>query len=316
MFKDNVSRFKDGRSHAFIGLQDPLENARARVAHVIDRELDASLPKLNDCYESYLFQAMRYSTLDGGKRLRPFLALCGAEMWEVPLERALPVALALEMIHSYSLIHDDLPAMDNDDLRRGKPTCHRAFSEAAAILAGDALLTLAFETVASDKTHPNGLVRCELLTGLAQASGASGMVGGQMIDLCAHMSSMNQASVSRLQAMKTGSLIAFSCESGAILAEATQSERSSMRRYGQDLGLAFQISDDILDREGKEDEAGKRLGKDCKTGKATFVALLGIEGAKRYAHQLIERAQDAIADLGVRADRFRQITHFVLDRRS
>ena len=208
--------------------------------------------------EETVLDAMRYSTLSGGKRLRPFLAVCSAGLFGVSMESAIEAAAAIEFIHTYSLIHDDLPAMDNDDLRRGKPTCHKAFGEAAAILAGDGLLTYAFQVLASSNVHPDPAVRCELIGALAQASGTWGMVGGQMMDMEAANKTLSIEEIIRLQRLKTGELFAVSCEAGAILGKAPGMMRNLLRAYAHDMGLAFQITDDLLDVEGN---AQQRVGK-------------------------------------------------------
>jgi len=266
--------------------------------------------------EARVFEAMRYGTLNGGKRLRPFLVLSGARLFDVPEQSALRVGAAVEMIHSYSLIHDDLPAMDDDGLRRGRPSCHIAFDDATAILAGDGLLTLAFEVLADPATHPDAQIRCALATALSKAAGAGGMVGGQMIDLQAEYFGNTPELITRLQNMKTGALISLSCESGAILGDAGATARATLREFGYDLGLAFQVTDDLLDVEGDEANLGKKVGKDAAAGKVTFVSLLGVEGAKREARTLVDRAIARLEGFGKEADAFRQMGYFVLERRN
>ena len=246
--------------------------------------------------EPVLWEAMQYSTLGGGKRLRAFLAVEGAEMLGVPRDRALRAAAAVECVHAYSLVHDDLPAMDDDDLRRGKPTTHKKYDEASAILAGDALQARAFEILADEATHPDGAVRAELCLGLAVAGGAPGMVGGQMIDIAAETASepFDLQTITRLQALKTGALIRFSSESGAILAADPQA-RTALRQFAEHVGLAFQIRDDLLDVEGDENLAGKRLQKDANAGKATFVSELGVDGARAAAEKEVDDAKAALS---------------------
>ena len=233
-------------------------------------------------------EAMRYSALSGGKRLRPFLTVCSANLFGVSMDSAIEAAVAIEFIHTYSLIHDDLPAMDNDDLRRGKPSCHIVFGEAAAILAGDGLLTFAFQVLSSPKTHADPAVRCELISALSQASGAWGMVGGQMMDIEAENEQLTIDEIIRLQRLKTGELFAVSCEAGAILGKAPGMMRNLLRAYAHDMGLAFQITDDLLDVEGTRTNTGKGVRKDKIKGKATLVSGMGVERAARSrknAHQ-------------------------------
>lgn len=294
---------------------DALTESIVVAAAALEPVLDALLPAAPGP-ESRLHDAMRYGTLDGGKRLRPFLVLSGARMLGVPEAHALRVGAAIEMIHSYSLIHDDLPAMDDDDLRRGRASCHVAFDDATAILAGDGLLTLAFEVLADARTHPDAEIRCSLTTALARASGANGMVGGQMIDLVAEHSGADRELITRLENLKTGALISVSCEAGAILAGAGDQVRDILRSYGYDLGLAFQVTDDLLDVVGDEANVGKKVGKDAAAGKATFVSALGVEGAKREARSLVDRAISRLDGFGAEADVFRQMGYFVLDRRN
>lgn len=290
---------------------DDLRATAAGVEAVIDGLID-----IPDGPEARLFEAMRYGTLNGGKRLRPHLVVCGARLLQVPEARALRVGAAIEMIHSYSLIHDDLPAMDDDDLRRGKPTCHVQFDEATAILAGDALLTLAFDVLADRATHPDAEIRMDLVRAVAGAAGAPGMVGGQMFDLSDEKGDDDPAEIARLERMKTGALISVSCEAGTILAGADGSVREILRTFGYDIGLAFQIADDLLDVEGDENDLGKKVGKDAAAGKATFVALMGPEGARREAQILVDKAIDSLSGFGPEADALRAVARFVLERRN
>src|SRR3954451_10225262 len=234
-------------------------------------EVEALLSKLTRPGEDRLASAMAYALLSGGKRLRPFLVIESAALFEVPRQNALWVAAALECIHCYSLVHDDLPAMDNDDLRRGKPTVHKAYDEATAILAGDALQLLAFDLLGRPETHADPAVRIELVTELAAAAGHSGMAGGQMLDLTAAQRDWSLPEIMRMQAMKTGALFRFACLAGAILGRASDAEKSSLRSYGDAIGLAFQITDDILDVEASAELLGKATRKDGPAGKATFI---------------------------------------------
>jgi farnesyl diphosphate synthase len=266
--------------------------------------------------ESRVYEAMRYSALAPGKRLRPLLVLAGARLFGVARRSALQVAAAVEIVHAYSLIHDDLPAMDDSDLRRGRPTCHKEFDEATAVLAGDGLLTLAFAVLAQRDTHGDPAVRVELVAALANAAGAAGMVGGQMIDLIAERQPLDIGAITRLQRMKTGALIAFSCEAGAILAKAAGELHTALRGYAHNLGLAFQIADDLLDVEGSAAETGKPVGADAAAGKATFVSILGVERARAQAELLVDQAVAHLDLFERRADLLRQIARFVVNRRT
>ncbi|HXP95809.1 MAG TPA: farnesyl diphosphate synthase [Telmatospirillum sp.] len=290
-----------------------LKAALAETAIAVNAELDRLLP-LTEGPENRLIEAMRYSTLDGGKRLRPFFVLQTSRLFNVAEQAAQRVAAVIEMVHCYSLVHDDLPAMDDDDLRRGRPTCHKAFDEATAILAGDALLTKAFEVLAGPSTHSDPQVRCELVWELASASGAQGMVGGQMFDLRAAELDMDVQAVTRLQNLKTGRLIDFSCEAGAILGKAPWQLRQALRAYAHDLGLAFQIADDLLDVEGDPTQVGKGLRKDAEAGKATFVSLLGIERARAQAEMLSRQAAQHLDCFDEKADLLREAARFVVER--
>jgi farnesyl diphosphate synthase len=287
----------------------------ADAAKAVADTLDRLLPK-SDFPEQKLFDAMRYGALNGGKRLRPFLVMSAAKIFGVADDCALRAAAAVECIHCYSLIHDDLPAMDNSDLRRGKPTAHKQFDEATAILAGDALLTLAFEILADPRTHEDPQVRCRLVTALAKASGVHGMVGGQMLDLIAETTSLDIGAITRLQRLKTGELIAFSAEAGAILGKATVQHHNALRAYAHDLGLAFQIIDDLLDAEGTEEETGKSVGRDAKAGKATFVTILGADRARNQAKLLSEQAIQHLQVFQGRAKHLEDVARFVVDRKN
>jgi farnesyl diphosphate synthase len=289
--------------------------ALAENAREVDAILDSLLPPRDDP-EARLMEAIRYSTLSGGKRIRPFLVVSSAGLFGVSKPFALRVAAAVEMVHCYSLIHDDLPAMDNDDLRRGMPTCHVKFDEATAILAGDALLTRAFEVIADAATHSDPRVRSDLVVELARAAGIDGMVGGQMLDLLAEHKGLGVEEVTRLQRMKTGALIAFSCEAGAILGKASDTARHALRAYAHDLGLAFQIVDDLLDVEGDALEVGKTTKKDEKAGKATFVSLLGAERARGQSDILAQQAVEHLASFSESAEPLRALAWFVVNRRN
>lgn len=261
-----------------------------------------------------LAEAMRYAALGGGKRLRPFLLIESAGLFGVKTENALDAAAALECVHCYSLVHDDLPAMDDDALRRGRPTVHIAFDEATAILAGDALLTLAFEILARRQTHPDPAVRSELMLGLARAAGWTGMAGGQALDLEAEGKRLKAEQIRHLQALKTGALIRFACEAGAILGGAGGTERSAITTYGDKLGQAFQLADDLLDAEGDAAKLGKKTRKDRGAGKATLVAAFGPEKARIYLKDLEEDAIAALKPFGERAETLIEAARFVTGR--
>jgi farnesyl diphosphate synthase len=292
-----------------------LAEALEQAASLTDASLERLLLVPPDL-EARVYDAMRYAALAPGKRLRPFLVLASARLFGVARRCALQVAAAVEMVHAYSLVHDDLPAMDNSDLRRGRPTCHKQFDEATAVLAGDGLLTAAFEALSDPDTHGDPAVRCELVAALASAAGAAGMVGGQMIDLLAEHQSLDIGAITRLQRMKTGALIAFSCEAGAILAKAPLEVRTALRGYAHDLGLAFQIADDLLDVEGSEAETGKPVGADAVAGKATFVSILGVKRARAQAELLIRQAVAHLDLFEQRAELLREVARFVIARRT
>jgi len=292
-----------------------LAEALEQAASLTDASLERLLLVPPDL-EARVYDAMRYAALAPGKRLRPFLVLASARLFGVARRCALQVAAAVEMVHACSLVHDDLPAMDNSDLRRGRPTCHKQFDEATAVLAGDGLLTAAFEALSDPDTHGDPAVRCELVAALASAAGAAGMVGGQMIDLLAEHQSLDIGAITRLQRMKTGALIAFSCEAGAILAKAPLEVRTALRGYAHDLGLAFQIADDLLDVEGSEAETGKPVGADAVAGKATFVSILGVKRARAQAELLIRQAVAHLDLFEQRAELLREVARFVIARRT
>ncbi len=292
-----------------------LKTALAACAESVVAELDRLLP-MPVGPEARVHEAMRYAVFNGGKRLRPFLVLETAKLFNVAESAALSVAAAIEMVHCYSLVHDDLPAMDDDDLRRGQPTCHKKFDEATAILAGDALLTKAFEVLALSRSHSDPAVRCELVWELAVASGGHGMVGGQMMDLWAEDHRLDVSGITRLQQLKTGKLIDFSCQAGGILGKASRQLRQVLRAYAHDLGLAFQITDDLLDVEGSVEEVGKAVKKDADAGKATFVSLLGVERARAQADMLAEQACRHLDPFQEKAELLREVARYVVRRRS
>jgi len=266
--------------------------------------------------EAKVMEAMRYSALGGGKRLRPFLTMQTAKLFGVNPDAAIMTAAAIEFVHVYSLIHDDLPAMDNDDFRRGKPSNHKQFGEAAAILAGDALLTYAFEVMANPKVHADAAVRCELIRSVARAAGVRGMVGGQMMDLDAEHKELSVEEVIRLQRLKTGEMFAVSCEAGAILGKAPEQLRARLQRYAHDIGLAFQITDDLLDVESTQSATGKTVRKDKTQGKATLVSMLGIERAREQANTLATQALNHLSAFDERADALRELAKFVVNRKN
>lgn len=291
-----------------------LLTSRSRdVAARIDHGFDLLLLVPDDA-RARLYEAMRHAAIGGGKRLRPLLVEATCDLFNISRESALRVGLAVESIHVYSLIHDDLPAMDDDDMRRGKPTVHKAFDEASAILAGDCLHDVAFEILADDQTHPDPFVRIDLVRALALASGPAGMAGGQMMDLEAEKARFDLATVTRLQNLKTGALIAFCVEAAAIMARIPVEARTGLHGYARDIGLAFQIADDLLDVEGDADLAGKALGKDAAAGKETFVSLLGIDRARAQAHMLVDQAKAHLHGYGAEADLLRAIADYIVGR--
>ena len=290
-----------------------LKPALEQIAAEIDRLFDIALRVPEDS-RAPLYEAMRYAAIGGGKRLRPLLVTAACGLFMVARDRALRAGLAVECIHVYSLIHDDLPCMDDDELRRGKPTLHRAFDECTAILAGDSLHALAFEILADEATHEDPFVRSELVAELARASGPAGMAGGQMMDLMAEEASLDLGAVTRLQQLKTGALIGYCLEAGAIMGRVPPEGRTRLRGYARDVGLAFQIADDLLDVEGEQEKTGKKVGKDEAAGKETFVSLLGAERARRQAQILVGQAEEYLASYGPEADLLRAIARFAVER--
>lgn len=291
-----------------------LQESMDRIADEVNRTIGRLLPE-TDLAEARLYDAMRHGVLNGGKRLRPFLTVQSAKLFGVDEARARRVAAALEYMHCYSLIHDDLPAMDDADTRRGKPAVHKEFDEATAILAGDALQALAFEVLADPETHEDPRVRIELISALAKAAGGHGMCGGQMLDLLGETEEFDVGTISRMQRMKTGMLISFACEAGAILGKADAARRKALRNYAFDLGMAFQVTDDILDVEADPAETGKPANQDA--AKSTFVTTLGKEQAKMRAEMLV---QQAVRHLHVfderRTTMLREVAFYVLERRA
>jgi farnesyl diphosphate synthase len=288
---------------------------------LLERLLDGAALPGEIARPERLLAAMRHGALGGGKRLRPFLVVESAALFGVARAGALTAGCALELIHCYSLVHDDLPAMDDDDLRRGRPTVHRAFDEATAILAGDALLTLAFDAMASGDVHTDAAVRIALVSELARAAGIGGMAGGQMLDLAAEgrfekKRALSQAEIATLQAMKTGALLRFACRAGAILGQASADALKRLDTYGVAIGQAFQIVDDLLDLESDATTLGKAAGKDAAAGKATLVSTLGAEGARKRLGELVAQAETALAPFGAKADTLRMTAHFIAERRA
>lgn len=289
------------------------ESELIAVAASVDTMLDNILPQPVGP-EASLLDAMRYASLGGGKRIRPFLAIQSGRIFGMDEDTMLRIAAAVECIHTYSLVHDDLPCMDDDDMRHGKPSTHLEYDEATAVLVGDALLTFAFEILSDANAHPDPFVRCDLVARLAASIGFHGMVGGQMIDMLAEVSDLEITAITRMQRMKTGALIAFACESGAVAARASLASIHALNAYAHDLGMAFQITDDILDIEGDSEVLGKTVGKDEKAGKVTFVSVLGLERARTQAGLL---ASQAIAHLDLfdeKADLLRAMATFAVER--
>ena len=290
-----------------------LKDELIRIQREVDSLFDALLPVPSD-FRARLVEAMRHATIGGGKRVRPLLLTATAQMYGVDREIALRAACAIEAIHAYSLIHDDLPCMDDDEFRHGKPTVHRAFDEATAVLAGDALHALAFEILADPRTSGDPFLRTELVGTLASASGFNGMAGGQIMDMVAQTTAFDLATITRLQQLKTGALLSAAVEMGAILGHVAPEGRTHLRGYARDVGLAFQIADDLLDHEGDEGKAGKTLRKDDAAGKQTFLTLLGAERARDQARMLVDQAIGHLSQHGAEADLLRGIARFILER--
>jgi farnesyl diphosphate synthase len=299
---------------------EALARIAAPIEGLLDRLLTPEPGQGEIARPPRLVAAMRHATLGGGKRLRPFLVVETARMLGHDAAAAMRTGAAIELLHCYSLAHDDLPAMDDDDLRRGRATVHRAYDEATAILAGDALQSLAFEVLADAATHPDAEVRAELVLGLARAAGLAGMAGGQMLDLAAEgrygEATSQAAHIRQIDAMKTGAIIAFAVDAGAIIARADEDARSSLLRFGRAIGQAFQIADDLLDREGSAESVGKRTGKDRQHGKATLIDVLGLEPTRQECARLVDEALVALQPFGGKADVLRQVARFTATRRS
>ncbi|PRX08088.1 UNVERIFIED_ORG: farnesyl-diphosphate synthase [Martelella mediterranea] len=293
-----------------------LDDARQQVEARLDALLGPAPLAGETARPPTLMAAIRHGVLNGGKRFRPFLVIESTRLFDGPQEAALRVAAALECVHCYSLIHDDLPAMDDDDLRRGRPTVHKAFDEAGAILAGDSLLTLAFDIIADDATGLEPTARLKLVSALARAAGVGGMVGGQALDLAAEKSPPDEAGIVTLQAMKTGALIRFAAEAGAIIAGASEDERARLHRYGAVVGLAFQLTDDLLDLTADSETMGKATGKDAGRGKGTLVALHGIEWAENRLGELVDEASTLLSPFGAKAETLVEAAGFVAQRKN
>lgn len=289
-----------------------------RIAQAVERRLDSLLPAGPPQIRGAtgLGEAMRYAALGGGKRLRPFLLIESARLFGIPEERAMPAACALECVHCYSLVHDDLPAMDDDAIRRGRPTLHLAFDEATAILAGDALLTLAFEILSDPATHSDPAIRAELVLSLAKASGWRGMALGQALDLSPERQGFGPEEIAKMQALKTGALFRFACATGATLGQAGPRDREALLAYAAAFGQAFQLADDLLDAEGDAAALGKAVAKDEARGKATLVALLGVETARAHLARLVAEAETALSPFGAKAKTLIETAHFVAERRT
>ena len=285
------------------------------TAGLVEGALDGFLPPQSGPL-GRVVDAMRWGALDGGKRLRPFLVIAAADIFDCPRTRSVRVGCALEMIHCYSLIHDDLPAMDDSDLRRGRPSVHKKFDDATAILAGDALLTQAFEILAEAATHPDGEIRCRLTSALARASGKNGMVGGQMIDIYAEQKEFDLQGVTQLQRLKTGALIRYGAVGGGIVGGGTDDEIAALASYAEDLGLAFQIVDDILDETADAESLGKPTGQDAEMDKATFIKLLGMDGAKQKAASLVDQCKAHLDGFGAVAEPLKGAADFVFERKN
>lgn len=290
-------------------LADNLE----RIQREVDSAFDAFL-QVPDDTRARLFEAMRYAAIGGGKRVRPMLVVATAEIFGVSRDAALRAGCAVEAIHVYSLIHDDLPCMDDDDLRHGKPTLHKVFDEATAVLAGDSLHALAFELLSDQATSTDPFTRAELIATLASASGMNGMAGGQMMDMQAEKAEYDLHAITRLQQLKTGALLAASVEMGAVLGKVAPEGRAHLRAYARDIGLAFQIADDLLDVTGDEAKAGKALRKDEEQGKQTFVTLMGAERAREQARMLVDQAVGHLSPYGEEAELLRALARFIVER--
>ena len=297
----------------FVDWVADLDAEAARVSIELDDFFSRLLPPSGDGRDT-LFAAMRHGAIGGGKRLRPLLTVAGARLFAIDPDRALRAAAAIEALHVYSLIHDDLPCMDDADTRRGKPSVHKQFGEAAAVLAGDSLHALAFEIIAHPATHEDPFVRSDLVLELAKAAGPAGMAGGQMMDLAAEGAELDLSAITRLQQLKTGALIEYAVEAPCIMARLPHEGRTPYRGYARNIGLAFQITDDLIDHSGDEAAAGKPTGRDADAGKATFVSVLGPERARQQARLLVSQAVEHLDDHGAEADLLRAIARFAIER--
>jgi farnesyl diphosphate synthase len=316
---DGVGNLQTG-SEFERNFQQRFTQAAQDTQALLDRLLSASPVEAERARPERLLAAMRYASLDGGKRLRPFLVVESGALFSVSRHNSLMAGAAVECVHCYSLVHDDLPVMDNDDLRRGRPTTHKAFDVATAVLAGDALLTFAFDILSRPETHPDSAVRIELVAALARAAGLGGMVGGQMLDLAAEgrfeaaLPPLGENDIETLQAMKTGALLRFACMAGGILGRADQGQRAALARYGSALGQAFQIADDLLDIEGDPARVGKATRKDAAAHKATLPSALGHNAARQRLEALVSQAQSALEGFGRDADMLKAAARFVASR--
>jgi farnesyl diphosphate synthase len=318
-----ASQIRDAADAPAARFKESLDRVAAETEALLEHLLAAEPAAGETLRPARLLEAMRYASLGGGKRLRPFLVVQSAQLFAVPERQALMTAAALECVHCYSLVHDDLPAMDNDALRRGRPTVHKAFDEATAILAGDGLLTFAFDLLSRPETHENPAVRIQLVSALARAAGIGGMAGGQMLDLAAegrfptdNAAARGVEDVRALQAMKTGALLQFACASGTILGSADAQARTALDAYGAAIGEAFQVADDLLDVDGDAATLGKATGKDASAHKATFVSLLGVDGARDRLNRLVAAAEQALAPFGADGDVLKVAAHFIAERRN
>lgn len=291
-----------------------LNNEISKTANDLAVILEAVLPQAAGYKEDLLFESMRYAVLSNGKRIRPFLTICAAGLFGVDRDCAMRVAASIELIHTYSLVHDDLPALDNDEIRRGLPSCHSAFGEATAILTGDALLTLAFEVLSSPATHADANVRIDLIRLISKAAGYKGLVGGQMMDLLSAKQALSFPEIVRLQRLKTGELFAMSCEAAAIMGKVANNLRSSLRAYAHNIGLIFQITDDILDASGERGATGKKPHTDSQNNKPTLVTLWGVEKCRNHIDQLIEQSISHLSVFDNRAVHLRDLAYFLKNR--
>jgi farnesyl diphosphate synthase len=294
-------------------LEAQLESESSRVSAEVDNFFLSLLTSPGDGRDR-LFEAMRHAAVGGGKRLRPLLTVAACRLFAMDRERAIRVGSAIEAIHVYSLIHDDLPCMDDDDMRRGKPTVHKAFGEAEAVLAGDSLHAMAFEILADPDTHEDPFIRAELVLELARAAGPTGMAGGQMLDMEAEGRALDIPAITRLQQLKTGALIEYSVEAACIMNRMPPEARTPYRGYARNIGLAFQIADDLIDHSGDPEAAGKRTGKDREKGKATFVSVMGEDRARQQARMLVDQACEHLAEHGAEADLLRAVARFAIER--